>query len=862
VTKKDDVSFDDTVAPPSDPSLDRTAAAATRPSQVSYDDTVAGVPERPSGSVAPDLDLEIGARIGRYVVSSKLGAGGMGVVLAAYDPELDRKVAIKLVRPGEGLDPEGLRARMVREAQAMARLAHPNVLAVYDVGTVGDDVFVAMELVEGTTLGKWLDTKRSRREILRVFDQAGRGLAAAHAAGLVHRDFKPDNVMIGKDGRVRVMDFGLARQTEVAEPVGAETPGKRMSALSIELTHAGALLGTPVYMAPEQWAGQPADARSDQYAFCVALWEALYGQRPFSATTLDELHTKVTSKPPDPPPPEIKLPRRLGGALRRGLEKDPAARFPKLETLLDELAAEPLARRRLAIAAGALGLLGAGVGVAMVAQRGAPVAASDPGCDDPAIQLKDVWDQPRKQAVHTALLATKSPIAEQTWSLLEHEVDAKAGDYLRVLAPTCHGTYRVPEHLRAAQTACLGRVKSQLGAFTELLGDLKPAELKHVVERAWALPAAAPCEDPAVLGQRLPPPADPKVAAEVEQIRQLLEKSSAAKAAGRGKPAKELADEAFARAQKVDYPDARGLAGMAVGQIAVAMGDDKRGEPVLQEAYTTLLAASDDHNAASVATALAKLIGSDRQQPDKARPWLDQSRALVQRLGTPADLDIEWQSAAGMIRYAVGDMDGARPYFEKQVELERKQYGEADPHYAIALSNLAGVLLMKGDLQGAEKMSRQALEIRKKSLGPEHPDVAENVMNLGLILSEVGTLDEAEADERAALALREKVLGPEHGDIVITLFNLGSVLFKEKKFGEARDVGERALALSQKLHGDDYPDTADALENLADAYDHLDNRAKALELEKRVLAIRKKILEPGHPDIHRAEQEIRRFSGK
>ncbi|HET6583005.1 MAG TPA: serine/threonine-protein kinase, partial [Nannocystaceae bacterium] len=228
--------------------------------------------------------LARGTTLGRYVVLERIGSGGMGVVYAAYDPQLDRKVALKLLHAREERDGDsGGRARVLREAQAMARLSHPNVVAVHDVGVVDDTLFVAMEFVEGVTLGHFIAAGSRRwNEVLDVFEPAGRGLAAAHAAGLVHRDFKPDNVMIGNDGRVRVMDFGLARAAAEITTESSEGSGGSIVELSgvDRLTRTGALVGTPAYMAPELLAGGNADARSDQFAFCVALHRALYGTAP------------------------------------------------------------------------------------------------------------------------------------------------------------------------------------------------------------------------------------------------------------------------------------------------------------------------------------------------------------------------------------------------------------------------------------------------------------------------------------------------------------------------------------------------------------------------------------------------------
>ena len=318
--------------------LDQTAISASNP-----------------GAMFTGFDAAFGAnadptRIGRFAVLRRLGAGGMGVVFAGYDEELDRRVAIKVVRE----DTQGThgRARMLREAQAMAKLSHPNVVQVYEVGQIDESqVFVAMEFIRGKTLTDWLaDQERPWEEILEVFLQAGRGLAAAHRQGLVHRDFKPDNVLVDNDGRARVLDFGLAR----AEGVRHEEDdsalvrlGKPHSELATNLTQLGTILGTPQFMSPEQHLGQPADARSDQFSFCVALYIGLYGQAPFAGETLGELMETVTSGALRRPPEPTKVPASVFQALATGMATETADRFPSMDTLLGALSPEtPDGRRR------------------------------------------------------------------------------------------------------------------------------------------------------------------------------------------------------------------------------------------------------------------------------------------------------------------------------------------------------------------------------------------------------------------------------------------------------------------------------------------------------------------------------------
>ena len=285
-----------------------------------------------------------GQRLGRFTLLEKLGQGGMGVVFSAYDPALDRRVAIKILRPRGGQGDGAERARLLREAQAMARLRHPNVVTVHEVGLAGDQAFIAMEHVEGRGLPGEIARLRAGtplawRQIIELFASAGRGLAAAHAAGLVHRDFKPDNVLVGEDGRVQVADFGLVT-TRSDQASAARDGASPDSPLRQRLTEDGSFLGTPIYMPPEQHDALPADARSDQFAFCVALYEALYDQLPFPGETRLQYAASVREGEVRPAP-HGPVPTWVARILRRGMSADPAARFPSMEALLAELTPAP-----------------------------------------------------------------------------------------------------------------------------------------------------------------------------------------------------------------------------------------------------------------------------------------------------------------------------------------------------------------------------------------------------------------------------------------------------------------------------------------------------------------------------------------
>ena len=297
------------------------------------------------------------SRVGRYSVLRPLGLGGMSTVYRAYDPELDRQIALKIIKR-HSPDDRGP-ARLIREARAMARINHPNVAVVHDVGLVDNQVYIAMELLEGPTLHEWfLETPRPWTEVLRMYLQAGRGLVAAHEVGLAHRDFKPDNVMLGADGRPRVLDFGLARPSadsdddgellgdddedlderlRLGETHGDETYGDDEFDLQAEVTRHGMITGTPAYMAPEQHLGAPGGPAADQFAFCVSLWEALYRRRPFAGSSFFEVADAIIEGRRQAPPRRTRVPGWLRHHLERGMAIEPQRRHPSMRSLLGSL---------------------------------------------------------------------------------------------------------------------------------------------------------------------------------------------------------------------------------------------------------------------------------------------------------------------------------------------------------------------------------------------------------------------------------------------------------------------------------------------------------------------------------------------
>ncbi|MCP4004372.1 MAG: serine/threonine protein kinase, partial [bacterium] len=392
-----------------------------------------------------------GTRLGRYVILYRIGGGGMGVVYAAYDPELDRKVALKLLT--RQMEPEQAEALTRREAQAMARLAHPNIVTVHDVCTYGDRVFIAMEHLEGQTLRDWLAAaEHSWRKVLEVFLQAGRGLAAAHSADLVHLDFKPGNVMLTGDGGVRVLDFGLAQLdlggagSDLSGPAAdRETPSITPGPDAIRwiVTDRDAIRGTPAYLAPERIRSGSADARSDQFSFSVALYEALYGERPFAGDTLEDYVDQVHRGMVREPTPANRVPGWLRKALLRGLASEPEDRFASMEEMLQALAPEPRrARNRwLAAVSGLLALGALMTGYLRTLPERVPI------CAGASERLAGVWDAERKETIRTAFLGTGVAFAGQAFENVAQVLNRYTQDWVGTHTEACEAT-----HVRGEQS--------------------------------------------------------------------------------------------------------------------------------------------------------------------------------------------------------------------------------------------------------------------------------------------------------------------------------------------------------------------------------------------------------------------------
>ncbi|MDC0671888.1 serine/threonine-protein kinase [Nannocystis radixulma] len=795
----------------------------------SADRTILQTGSRPGLVPDPDAKPE---RLGRYLVLERLGAGGMGVVYAAFDPDLERKVAIKLIR---GRADDAARARLQREAQAMAKLSHPAVVAVFDVGEYQGQLFVAMEFVRGETVAAWIRrSKRSWREVLAVFLAAGRGLAAAHDAGLVHRDFKPDNVLLDPDGRPKVTDFGLARAVGPGEahlghhetdgdqasedrsvPVAALEPALVLAgehalsgALSLPLTRLGAVMGTPAYMAAEQHRGLVADARTDQYAFCVSLFEALHGELPFAGSNLFELAGNVVAGRLREPTSGRRVPAFVQRALVRGLSPEPGRRWPDMHALLRALDRDP-ARTLRRLAGGGL-LLALGAGAAVVA-----TAAPDK-CTGAAERLAGAWDEARADAVAAALRATGAPWADETWSIVRGGLDRYARTWSIIHEQTCmsHQRGEASGELLDLQMACLDERRDDLAAFVDVLAEADAGVAEQAVLTLAALPRVERCTDVLALRTGIPAPAADEEQ-EVAAIRGRLARARAELAAGRYPRAFELAHAAEADARRLGYRPLVAEAALRLGAVRQADGKADLAEAALDEAWAAALATRHDEVAAEAAIEQVAVVGRELARKDDGQRWAVTAGALVDRRGRDDDLAARLQVHLGNMYIRTGAIDQAVSALRRALVLYTAELGDSHPYVAAARTALGDALRRQGRFADAAAEHQRALRDTVAVYGPAHPQVAVARNNLGVAYGWLGRHDDAIVEYRAAIAVREQALGGDHPRVASARNNLATALLEQGRLDEAEAELQRAIAGFRRA---DHPDLADAENNLGNLH--------------------------------------------
>lgn len=706
-----------------------------------------------------DADAPVAGRtIGRYVVLSTLGAGAMGVVVSAYDRDLDRRVAIKLMRRTGADGREAGAQRLLREAQALARLSHPNVVPVFDAGRADDGrVYLAMELVAGGTLREWVAASaRPWQAIVDVLIGVAEGLAAAHRARIVHRDFKPDNVIVDARGRGKVLDFGLSRGA-AEQDAPPSTALDSSDSLSDRLTRTGAVMGTPGYMAPEQHFGGAVDARADQYAFFVTLFEMLYGARPFEGRTVEaiahakwrgELHERPWRGPGAAPPP------RVLALVRRGLARAPDERFASLDEVAELLRAlRARSRPRWPLALAAAALIGTG---AFVLQPRAD------RCIDEIDPLDAVWDGPRRSALVETFAAARTRASEGVTAAVTQALDEYAEAWRELHARTCRAGELDSTRVDVI-TSCLRRNRAGLLAAVDALSVGGRDVVHRSLDVVETLEPITACESPdpaSVSSVRSWTPA------QREQLEAALGQIEGARVyadAGQYEHARMLATEALAQAQRTG--DARAIANayLVLGLVDTRRGRLDAGDAYYRDAFVTATAAGDDLLAMQAGFRLTFLHAGERSDLASASEWLRASEAVMQRLPELPPLELaRWHEVAAQVRELEG-ADGEAVLHLQQALAVRMANEPPDSRAILHLrNNLGSDLVRLGRLSEGIEMHELTLAKRRERLGEGHPDVAMSLLNLAHAHLYAGQTRMALSDLAAAEPIIVGALGHAH----------------------------------------------------------------------------------------------------
>lgn len=742
--------------------------------------------------------LERGTSVGRFVLLDVLGVGGMGAVYSAYDPQLERKVALKLLSTVGGPDGTGPAfSRMLREAQAMARLSHPNVVNVFEVGEHQGSIFIAMEYVPGTTLRVWLRSQpRTWQAIVSTFEQAGRGLAAAHAAHLIHRDFKPANVLIGDDGRARVTDFGVARADGTYEPVGplpAASEDSGRGSLLEPLTQADVVVGTVGYMSPEQALAMTPDPRTDQFSFCVSLWEALYGEKPFTGATAVEVTRKLVEGVL-PPKPNGSVPSWLHAVLVRGLARAPEHRFPSMEALLAELAHRPVEWMKLAPWAAAAALVFGLMGWQALS-RGRVQRECLASAD-----LSSVWGVEARGRVRDAFGAVKKPFASAALASAERALDSYAASLSTRVLEACEGA-RVrgesSEETYRLQEACFSRRRAELAELVANLSTAEDATVERAGTVAWSLSPISVCANTARLR------ADPRLADSKSQPKVLALQTTLLKArslfdAGKLKGLDAQVAQAAADAKELGLKALEADALSLQGALEQAQGKNTEASASWQRAAMLAHASGFDELLALASVRLATLIGFQLNRPQEGRAWVALAEATVERLGGDDVLTLERMGASARLFTAESRPLDAVPGHEAALAFAQKTIGLDHPlAWKLEFDLGSSLVAAKDNLRAVEHLER-ALALREREVSGDHPDSAMVRSTLANAYFFSGRAKESREAFARALQAREALFGPDSPKLVVTLNNFGDTLLKAGFIEEALRHVDRGDAIARK----------------------------------------------------------------
>jgi tetratricopeptide (TPR) repeat protein len=751
------------------------------------------------GSVEPAADSSPVVRIGRFEIEGVLGSGGMGIVYKAYDPDLGRAIALKMVRTSSS----EAAGRQKREARAMAQISHPNVVAIHDVGTHDGELFLVMELIAGTTLAEWLRaSERNWRDQLAMFVAAGRGLAAAHAAGLVHRDFKPHNVLVGEDGRARVTDFGLAREqaatgTDVSA-IAETTPGVAVS----PLTSAGRVMGTPAYMAPEQHLGAAADARSDQFAFAIALWEALHDERPFAGATVAAIGAEVVAGRLRAPH-NRDVPRYVQRALVRSLAADPARRWPSMDALLRALTTDPRRTwRRAAIALASAAVVAAAVVTwgRVQASRARSEAAATCALGDDA--LAGIWDDARKHDVQRALLATRVPFASDAWQRVATGLDRYAAAWRATRVRACEDTHvrgTASEAVLDRREHCLWRRQLELRALVDALATTDAKGISRGTTAVNALERVEGCLDdessatePVARAKSWDPALDVRVAT-------LWARYAKAKTwdfTGRYHEAAAEAGAILPAAKELAFAPLTARVASVVGHAVYQLGDLAKSREYLTLAAAEAERAHDETLRLMMLTALISSLEDGEHDEELAR-WTTVVRAGIMGLDPSRRCAIAVSLEDP--RLEVDEPAAAVAQAQEAVKLCEAVVPADDDELSDALGELGGREYMAGHVDAAIADLERALVLAERARGADHPD------NAALHVYLASYQDHPESESaRLHLGRALEILDRNHLENVSlesALSQLASLYAARGEYAKSLTYARRAGEVATRIYG-------------------------------------------------------------
>jgi len=719
------------------------------------------------------------AQIGRYVYRRLVGAGGMGVVVAAHDPDLDREVAIKIVATGDGDE-----ARPIREAQAMARLSHPNVVQVYEVLRVGERTAIVMELVEGEELGSWQKReRRTWREIVDAYVGASRGLAAAHRAGIVHRDFKPSNALVDRDGVVRVTDFGLARSAAPGTQSRDDATGG---------------IGTPAYMAPEQHRREALDARTDQWSLACALYEALYGRRPFASAEQSDLAGAVARGKIDDEPADTPVPRRVRAAIRRALSLAPDDRFATVDAFA--AAISPTPRRVPYVIGAAVLVLAAAVSISMLSTQNTGPAPCE-GLDGP---IRAVWTDPVRANLRARLLAKDVGVPVATVDAALRALDEHAANWTATRTQACMDSQ---QGVRSAETLdtrmrCLDRRVSEVSGLLDGLatGDLATlratsdavAQLRSVVECAEAKDAT---ERPAALR------------AELDAGEDAVARAGALMSLGQYERVLPLVDRATTAGELASDHSLTARALVLRGQCEDRLGRYPAAHATFHRA-AKLAAQAQDHAVVADALAWAFLVEGDRlgRRADalRSRPYVE---LAVEAAGQPDAVRADWLHFLAILLYDdPTHVDEAANLERESLAIRQRTLPPTHVYIYDSIETLANIEAARRNYDESIRLLKQVLEARVASRGPGDVMVSAAYNNLGVV--EIRRNDNLAAIE---FLTRSVAIGDAAGQPnTAAIYNLALAQFELHRWRAAAQMFAVSLEVSERITGKDSRDAAEA----------------------------------------------------